>query len=106
MQEEAKQYLQLGYNIHPLVGKVPRGPWKDRQLESGDLLEDRVNISAQGDVYIRELTGDLHLEKISANGAVQVEVMSGSILDANDNEERDERSRDDLVAGVWSSRSP
>jgi hypothetical protein len=70
-------------------------------LESGDQLKDLVTVSADGGVYFKEKTGDLRLEQVTAAGAVEIEVMSGSILDANQEENRDERSVEKLRDGVW-----
>jgi hypothetical protein len=70
-------------------------------LDSGDLLRDKVTIDAQGDVYITEKTGDLHLKGITADGDVNIGVVSGGIVDAEESEIKDERTYAELKAGVW-----
>ncbi|MHC4618339.1 MAG: hypothetical protein ACYTEQ_11370 [Planctomycetota bacterium] len=73
-------------------------------LDSGALLKDAVTASAQGNIYLKEKEngGDLRLEKIEATGNVYIEVVSGGILDANQEAERDERTYQELLDGVWS----
>ena len=70
-------------------------------LDSGDLLKDKVNVAAAGSVFLTEKFGDLRLEKITANGDVRIEVVSGNLLDVNQESELDERTFEELKAGVW-----
>jgi len=65
-------------------------------------LKDTVNISTPGDVFISEKTGDLRIEKIDAGGNAWIEVVSGNIIDANQEETRDERTIEELQGGLWS----
>ncbi|MBD2449019.1 DUF4347 domain-containing protein [Nostoc sp. FACHB-152] len=71
-------------------------------LESGTTLKDKVNITATGDIFLKEKTGDLRVEKIETIGNVTVEVSQGSIVDANQEAQRDDRTINELRAGVWS----
>ena len=70
-------------------------------LESGTLVRDNVWVEASGSVYLKEKTGDLRLEKIDAGGDVHVQVLAGGIVDANQEETRDERTYEDFKNGVW-----
>jgi hypothetical protein len=70
-------------------------------LDSGALPRDRVEIVAGGGVYITEKAGDLHLKGIRAGGDVHIGVVSGGIVDAEESETRDERTYEELKAGVW-----
>ena len=78
-----------GTSAHPLI------------LESGDLPKDQVTVTSDGAVYFKEKSGDLRLEKITAGGAVKVEVMNGGIFDANQVEDIDTRTVEELRNGVW-----
>jgi len=70
-------------------------------LDSGTNLKDKVNVTATGDIFLKEKTGDLRVEKIETIGNVTVEVSDGSIVDANQVAQRDERTINELRAGVW-----
>ena len=71
-------------------------------LASGEALRDKVTVTATGDVYLSETTGDLRLEEISTSGNVWLEIQAGDLLDANTSADTDDRTRDELLAGVWS----
>ncbi|NEU80298.1 DUF4347 domain-containing protein [Nostoc sp. UIC 10630] len=70
-------------------------------LESGTTLKDKVNITATGDIFLKEQTGDLRVEKIETIGNVTVEVNQGSIVDVNQEAQRDDRTINELRAGIW-----
>ncbi|WP_236960757.1 beta strand repeat-containing protein [Methylobacterium durans] len=71
-------------------------------LAAGQTLRDRVDIQAdQGDVSIRQGTGDLRLNSLRAAGDVRIAVTGGSLLNVNNVVVRDERKADELINGVW-----
>jgi len=70
------------------------------KLDSGTLLKDNVSATAMGNVFLKETAGNLRLKKIDAAGH-DVEVAGGGIVDANQAEERDERTYNELKEGMW-----
>ncbi|MCA9060805.1 MAG: calcium-binding protein, partial [Planctomycetaceae bacterium] len=61
-------------------------------------------MTSTGDIFLKELSGNLHAKAIhSENGDVSITVVAGSLIDANRSEDRDERSRDQLLSSVWQS---
>jgi hypothetical protein len=70
-------------------------------LNSGTLLKDKVNATGAGGVYLTEKSGDLRLEQVTATGDVVINVVAGDLIDANREEVRDERTFEELKAGVW-----
>ena len=71
------------------------------QIDSGDSNDSKVNISAQGDVFVSETAGDMHLERATTLGDVWIQVQNGSLLDSDDISVKDKRTYDELKAGVW-----
>jgi filamentous hemagglutinin family protein len=70
-------------------------------IDSGVGAEGVVNIDAGGDVFITETAGDLRADRIVARGGdLGVVVSGGAIVDANTEQTRDERAREDLLA-AW-----
>lgn len=63
---------------------------------------DGLRATAAGDIGLRQVAGDLWVEKIRSGGDVRVEVANGSILDVNPVETRDERTVTELE-NLWSS---
>ena len=62
---------------------------------------DRFNAWALDDVYLEEVSGDLHVESItSKRGDVEITLNSGDILDFNDNDTDDERTIAELST-LW-----
>ena len=99
----AKGLVQGGsITINANAGGVGNSTSQPIQLESDNAaLHAKVNVTATGDVFLREKTGDLRLEKIQTGGNVYVNVISGELIDANGEEKRDERTYDELKGGVW-----
>jgi len=60
-----------------------------------------VSVSATGDVYLQEADGDLRVDQIVTTGDVYIDVVNGDLLDANDYRIRDDRTYEELKAGVW-----
>ncbi|WP_295882586.1 calcium-binding protein [uncultured Thiohalocapsa sp.] len=68
----------------------------------GPSIDERVNVTAAGDIFLREVVGDLRLESaIASGGDVWLDVPAGSLVDANDSAVRDERSYNELLNGLW-----
>ncbi|SMP07382.1 filamentous hemagglutinin family N-terminal domain-containing protein [Desulfurobacterium pacificum] len=61
----------------------------DTDADAGGTL---TVLASNGDVKIRELTGDLYLNEIKTSGDVYVEVPFGNLIDANPNEKKDDRT--------------
>ncbi|GMA79009.1 hypothetical protein GCM10025880_54260 [Methylorubrum aminovorans] len=70
-------------------------------LNAGQRQRDRVDIVAGGNVSVRQTSGDLRLNSLTAGGDVVVEVRGGSLLNVNNVVVRDERKAADLIGGVW-----
>ncbi len=70
-------------------------------LDAGSALEDGLNATALGGVYLSEQDDDLSIESIDATGDVRITVLAGGIVDGNLAETRDERTFDELKDGVW-----
>jgi Ca2+-binding RTX toxin-like protein len=60
-----------------------------------------VNITAPDAVYVQEKAGNLLLDSLVTGGLAWVQVLHGSLLDANTEEVRDERTVTELLNGVW-----
>ncbi|WP_293776173.1 hypothetical protein [uncultured Oxalicibacterium sp.] len=82
-------------------------------LYSGSTQADRVIALAAQNIYLTEgrHTGtangadNLRIEKVesrSTNGTVEITVSNGSLIDANNTQQVDERAKQDLIDGVWS----
>jgi hypothetical protein len=74
-------------DAHPLAldsGIVPSGV----TLPDGSLT---VTATANGDVYLREVNGDLWLNRLETTGTAWIHVPTGSLYDANTEQIRDER---------------
>ena len=81
----------IGNSIaHPLV------------VESGTLPKDTVTVTANGDVYLQDKNGDLQLNQLITTGNVWVNVVNGNLLDFNNTQVVDQRTRDELANGLWS----
>ncbi|MGH7895719.1 MAG: hypothetical protein ACREQL_13690, partial [Candidatus Binatia bacterium] len=70
-------------------------------LDAGSSLQDKLNVTALGGVYLEEQDDDLSIESIDATGDVHLTVLAGGIVDGNLAETRDERTFNELKAGVW-----
>ncbi|TFH17573.1 MAG: hypothetical protein E4H02_02555, partial [Lentisphaerales bacterium] len=75
-------------------GVVPAG---GRQT----VIPPSVYIQASGNVFIHETAGDLWIDQLITTGSAWIRVSSGSLLDANTEQVRDERTYDELKNGVW-----
>ncbi len=84
-----------------MQGGVGNSALRPLQLDSGDSNDDKVNISAEGDIFVSEIAGDLHLVRAVTHGNVWIEVRSGSLLDSDYVSVKDKRTYDELKAGVW-----
>ncbi|MEO1639795.1 MAG: hypothetical protein AAFU41_11175 [Pseudomonadota bacterium] len=71
------------------------------RIETGLNAADGLKATASGGIHVTEVTGDLQLDQVLAGGDVTITVTSGDLVDANSEEERDERARDALLNGVW-----
>ncbi|MGB8167439.1 MAG: hypothetical protein WCF18_08100, partial [Chthoniobacteraceae bacterium] len=60
-----------------------------------------VTLNAKGDVFIKESSGDLLLNQLITTGNAWISVPTGSLIDANSTKVRDERTYNQLKAGVW-----
>ncbi|HEY9522066.1 MAG TPA: hypothetical protein VIR33_02410, partial [Thermopolyspora sp.] len=72
------------------------------QINTGNLLSSRLSVVSTGNVFLREIEGNLRVQKINAGGSVYVQVHSGSLIDGNSTETRDQRTYEELKGGVWS----
>ncbi len=66
------------------TANAPAGDASAISVDVGSASVDNLNVTAQGDVYVKQTTGDLRLDKIiSTAGNVRVEVPNGNLVDAN-----------------------
>lgn len=80
----------LGVNRSTLANTVPN--------------QNRVlNASATSDIFLTTGTGDLRVGSVVTQGNVWINVIDGSLIDANTEEVRDERTIEELKGGVWTS---
>ena len=78
-------------------------PGQPIRIDSGSLERDIVRLESAADgIYVEETSGDLRANSIISSGDVVITVSSGDLLDANQNEEVDQRTVDELRGGVWS----
>ncbi|MCS7045434.1 MAG: pre-peptidase C-terminal domain-containing protein, partial [Gemmataceae bacterium] len=85
-------------------------------LYAGTRLKDTVSATASGSIYLRSGTfsaaakaaepraGDLRIKKIestSRTGLIHVEVADGALIDANNEQVVDQRTRAELANGLW-----
>ena len=80
----------LGVNRSTLANTVPN--------------QNRVlNASATSDIFLTTGTGDLRIGSVVTQGNVWINVIDGSLIDANTEEVRDERTIEELKGGVWTA---
>ena len=60
-----------------------------------------MTITANGDVYLQDKNGDLQLNQLITTGNVWVNVVNGNLLDFNNTQVVDQRTRDELANGLW-----
>ncbi|MFI5455223.1 MAG: beta strand repeat-containing protein [Isosphaerales bacterium] len=66
------------------TANAPAGDALPINVDVGTASVDSLKVTAQGDVYVKQTTGDLRLDKIaSSSGNVRVEVPNGDLVDAN-----------------------
>ncbi|MCH1440255.1 MAG: hypothetical protein L7W43_11405, partial [Rubripirellula sp.] len=71
-------------------------------IDAGSQARHKLNANASGGIFLTEFTNDLYIERIDAGqGNVGLHLVSGTLIDANNNQIVDERSREELLAGVW-----
>lgn len=70
-------------------------------LPAGTVGTRTVQVVATGDVYLAETAGDLRLDSLETSGSLWLAVNSGSLIDANNVSQRDERTYQELLTGVW-----
>ncbi|MGH3552721.1 MAG: hypothetical protein ACRDT5_09015, partial [Mycobacterium sp.] len=68
-----------------------------------DVLQDKLTITAQTNVYLQEKSGDLRVNSIITGGDVWINVPNGNLLDENSNSHIDQRTEAELLSGVWNS---
>src|SRR5690606_37121959 len=98
----ADLYLSQGTTKGDALGGVGNGAARPLQIDSGTLVEHRVTIRAVGDVAVREIAGDLRLVSAETAGHVYIKVDAGALIDADFTIEKDLRSHEQLLAGMWS----
>jgi hypothetical protein len=76
-------------------------------IDSGiaNVVGAKVNVLANGNVFLEEAAGDLRVETIETTGDVYIKVVDGNLLDGNQQETRDQRTYDELKGGVWADLS-
>jgi Ca2+-binding RTX toxin-like protein len=62
---------------------------------------DGLSITAVGDVFIKDVIGDLRLNKLDTTGAAWISVTNGSLIDTNSEATRDDRAYEELAGGLW-----
>ncbi|MEQ9409446.1 MAG: calcium-binding protein, partial [Fuerstiella sp.] len=71
-------------------------------IDSGTAEANVFTATASGDIYLQELTGNLHVKSIvSSGGDVGLILDSGSLIDGNKLEQRDDRTYNELANGLW-----
>ncbi len=95
--------LITGNNITLNAGKGIGSISKNLKINSNTSnWNGKVNVTALEDIYLAETIGDLNLEKMTTNGKVYLEVLDGSLVDANKLQTRDERTYQELLDTVYS----
>ncbi len=72
------------------------------QLAVGQAANDQLNLSAGGDVYVEQRSGNLPLFAMTAGGDVNIVIDDGSLVNVNTNVQKDPRTTAQLESGVWS----
>jgi hypothetical protein len=62
---------------------------------------DGLSIKAIGDVFIKDVIGDLRLNKLDTTGVAWISVTNGALIDTNSEATRDDRAYEELANGVW-----
>ncbi len=62
-----------------------------------------LNASATSDIFLTTGTGDLRIGSVVTQGNIWINVIDGSLIDANTEEVRDERTIEELKGGVWTA---
>ena len=72
------------------------------QLAVGQQSKDQLNLSASGDVYVEQASGDLQLFAMTAGGDATIVIDNGSLVNVNTHIQQDSRTTAQLESGVWS----
>jgi len=83
------------------IGGVGNSTSTPLVLLSGQEIKDSVSINADGNVYVQEKTGNLRLHNLTTTGSVWIDVIAGNLIDANNTQIQDDRTRTALLGGVW-----
>ncbi|GEM_PF-5040195 len=96
---EANQLIALNIHLESKSGELFEGEniYIDTDAENGGVIRA---LSNSGDIKLVETAGDLAVEKIKANGNVEITVRDGGLIDAQDIEEADEDTIAELLA-LW-----
>ena len=73
------------------------------QLNVGQQSADQLNLTASGGVYLEQQQGNLAIFQITTDGAVDITVDNGSVVNVNTNIEQDPRTVAELEQGVWTA---
>ncbi len=89
--------LLKGKNIHleAVDGQITSGNPSDPYINIDTDIDNNGKLymtAAGGNIYVREVTGDLSIDTVSTLGDVYIQVPSGSLVDGNPNENVDERT--------------
>ncbi len=71
-------------------------------LDVGQEAADQLNLTAKGDVYVTQESGNLPLFALNTTGQADIVVDNGSLVNVNTNEHIDPRTEQQLESGVWS----
>ncbi len=83
------------------IGNSTTAPLELRTPNPVPGLVDTLTATAQTNVYLEEVSGDLRLNSLSTGGSVWIDVPNGSVLNANTNSTTDLRTEMQLADGVW-----
>ena len=72
------------------------------QLAVGQASADKLTLTASGDVFLEQKTGNLSLFALTTSGDANILVDSGSLVNVNSNAQVDPRTTQQLQSGVWS----
>ena len=73
------------------------------QLDVGQGPNDKLNMTAGGNVYLEQQQGNLQIFQLSTPGAVDITVDDGSLISVNTNIQQDPRTVAQLEAGSWTA---
>ena len=95
--------LITGGNVAIVSGGAVGASGAPIKLAVGQEAADQLSLTATGDVFVEQTTGNLPLFALTTSGDAYVTVDNGSVVNVNTNITQDPRTVAELLAGPWTA---